>query len=113
MKKFRTVQYNTLRGAEKHSIGVIPAEAGNGSRHCGLDPQSPTINAFKREIAGQARNDGHIFCLNQDFNKIYKITKINPANPDNIDKIPVQDKDENIKKMHICKFESKKIKINI
>ena len=27
-------------------------------RHCGLDPQSPTINVSKREIAGQARNDG-------------------------------------------------------
>ena len=31
-------------------------------RHCGLDPQSPTNNAYRREIAGQARNDGHRIC---------------------------------------------------
>ena len=42
------------------------------------------------------------FCLNQDFNKIYKMNRINLANPDNLVKIVVQNKSgENIIKNQI------------
>ena len=33
-----------------------------------------------------------IFCLNQDFNKNYKMNRINLTNPENLVKIPVQTK---------------------
>jgi len=64
------VRRNCNRGTVKPQLqygGTANTVRRNGVRHWGTCPQSPTNNAFKREIAGQARNDEHRFCPNCDL----------------------------------------------
>ena len=95
MKKFRTVQYNALRSAEKHSIGVIPAEAGiplqivlnhDFNKICKMNRISPL-----RTLRPLCEPCGYYF-LTQRTQRFTQRTQNNRANPDNLVKIVVQDK---------------------